>query len=115
MATDTSLLSEIRRAAFQWIGVAVAAIASGFVLGELLLRGWKEESAILIAFVVGVVLVVIPLLSIGKSFFRKRSITITMPVMIAAENIGIEAEVYTMASPMQAGEMNAFTSNQAGF
>ncbi len=109
MATGISFWSEFRRAAFQWLSVAVAAVVSGVVLSELLLHGWTRSNALVAALVVGVVAALLPIVAIGLSFWRRSSIPIKEPVAVSAMNISGDLSIYTFQPDDQA---NAFSSNQ---
>lgn len=91
MAIQVTVWSETRRAIAQWIGIVLASVLSGLLLGILLRQGVSDKLALEVALPVGFLLALLFWISISY-WFSTRSVRISMVVALSSNIPNFEGD-----------------------
>jgi len=107
METRTSLWPEIRRIVAQWVGVTLASIISGVLLGILLRQNINEKLALEIALPVGFLLAMLFWIWSDRRFSASAT-RITVPVAASPTITNFDGLATITAYPYQFAPMVTF-------
>ncbi len=91
MSTHTTLWSEVRGVAAQWVGIVLAAILSGLLLGILMRDGINEKLSLEIALPVGFLLALLFWILASRQRLTRRAV-IEMPLPVSMTVINFEVQ-----------------------
>ncbi len=100
MSARTAFWHETRRITAQWVGLALASIISGVLLGMLLRQGTNERLALEIALPVGFLLALLFWIWSGRRFSTSAT-RITVPVPLSPTSLNFEGQATITAYPYQ--------------